>query len=363
MRNKGLFFIALVGISISTLEGCREGNNPSGQTPSLVTAPPPRYGALLSPSSDTVLHLGDSLCVRVSRESAVDSVTLRLSETPLCGDLPSEGMVVATDAFPTGVHWLQATFWQDSTPHVERLRLQILAGQAPVDYTYVVEKEYPHDEGAYTQGLLYRDGVLYESTGQRGESRLRRVELTTGRGLSERRLSDQYFGEGLEYLNGRFYQLTWTSHLGFIYDGESLDSVGTFHYNTQGWGLTTDGSVFYLSDGTEAIYVLDTATLQVRRTLQVYTESGALYRLNELEWVDGRIYANVYTTDKIAIINPKSGAVEGLIHCEGLLRPGERGQRAEVLNGIAYDRAEKKLYLTGKYWPYLYRVSLIPRGR
>ena len=343
--------------------GCQTPGGETSQPSPLTTTPndAPDYGRMLTPARDTLLHRGDSLWVTVAPiADGFDSVAITLSSRPLTQSTTGGKIGLASDDFPTGVHWLQATFWHNGAMSIEIRRIKIYAGAAPQDYTYVVEKEYPHDEGAYTQGLVYRDGFLYESTGQRGESRLRKVELATGNVLQEHSLADTYFGEGLEYLNGRFYQLTWTSYQGFVYDAKTFDSVGSFHYNTQGWGLTTDGQSFYLSDGTENLYVLDTATLQVRRVLQVYTESEPLYRLNELEWVEGRIYANIYTTDKIAIIDPRSGAVEGLIHCEGLLRPSAAGSRAEVLNGIAYDPAGKNLYLTGKYWPYLYRVKVKP---
>lgn len=343
--------------------GCQTPGGETSQPSPLATVPndAPDYGRILTPARDSILHIGDSLWVTVAPiDDGFDSVSITLSSRPLTQCTTSSKIGIASDNFPTGVHWLQATFWHNGEMSIEIRRIKIYAASAPKDYTYVVEKEYPHDAGAYTQGLVYRDGFLYESTGQRGESRLRKVELATGNVLQEHSLADTYFGEGLEYLNGRFYQLTWTSHLGFVYDAQTFDSVGSFAYNSQGWGLTTDGQSFYLSDGSENLYVLDTATWQVRRVLQVYTESEPLYRLNELEWVDGRIYANIYTTDKIAIIDPRSGVVEGLIHCEGLLRPSATASRAEVLNGIAYDPAGKKLYLTGKYWPYLYRVKVKP---
>lgn len=317
-----------------------------------------KFGRITHPTADTLFHLGDTLHIEYANDSIalLDSVVLSVMQRPLT--LQPTGQYPTAD-WEVGVHWLQVSFWHDGQEQVERRKLRILASAPPVDYTYVVEKEYPHDPEAYTQGLLLRNGYLYESTGQRGASSLRKVEITTGKVVQQRDLAAQYFGEGLEYLNGKLFQLTWTGNTCFIYDFATFEPRGSFNYNTQGWGLTTDGTALYLSDGTENIYVLDSATYRVARTLQVYTEQGPLYRINELEWVDGRIYANVYTTDLIAIINPSNGVVEGLVHLEGLLRPSANGIKAEVLNGIAYDPHDKKFYVTGKYWPYLYRVKFL----
>ena len=179
--------------------------------------------------------------------------------------------------------------------------------------------------------------------------------------MQQHNLEAKYFGEGLEYLNGKLFQLTWTGNTCFIYDFATFEPRGSFNYSTQGWGLTTDGTILYLSDGSENIYILDSTNFRITNTLQVYTEQGSLNYINELEWVEGKIYANIYTTDLIAIINPTNGVVEGLVHLDGLLRPSANGTKAEVLNGIAYDAHDKRFYLTGKYWPYLYRVKIFPK--
>lgn len=340
--------------------GCNNIQSPT-QPPVVQKKSTPRWGGITYPASDTVFRLGDALHVAVYNDSAhvADSVLLSVGGQRL---LPQSDGLYTTADWQVGIHWLQASFWHDGKEQqVERRKLRILAPHAPTEFTYTVEKEYPHDAKAYTQGLLLRDGVLYESTGQRGQSSLRKVELITGKVLLQHELDAKYFGEGLEYLNGKLFQLTWTSNTGFIYDCKTFEQLGSFNYNTQGWGLTTDGTHLYLSDGSEHIYVLDTTNFHVVRTLQIYTDQGALNYLNEMEWVEGKIYANVYTTDLIAIINPTNGAVEGLVHMEGLLRPSANGSKAEVLNGIAYDKRDKRFYLTGKYWPYLYRVKLFPK--
>ena len=314
-------------------------------------------GYIAAPASDTTLLLGDSLRITIHTDPSqtFDSVTLQIEKIRLHTQNP---ILYPTTDLGTGIHWLQATFWKNNNSLTDRRKLRILAPQPPKNYTYTTEKEFPHDPKAYTQGLLFHDGYLYESTGQRGASTLRKVDIQTGNVLQQIDLAPEYFGEGLEYLNGKLYQLTWTKGTGFVYDAQSFATLRTFHYNTQGWGLTTDGASFYLTDGSENIYILDTANFRVVRTLQAYTERAPLKSLNELEWVDGKLYANIYTTDQIAIINPQNGVVEGLIHLTGLLRPSATNAQADVLNGIAYDPATQRLFLTGKYWDYLYQVRL-----
>lgn len=218
--------------------------------------------------------------------------------------------------------------------------------------------KYPHDSAAFTQGLLYADGLFYESAGLYGQSTLRKVEPETGAVLLEKRLDAQYFAEGLALLEGKLYQLTWKENTGFIYDPQDFRQLGTFSYPTEGWGLTTDGSSLILSDGSATLYFLDPQTLQTTRALQVNLDGAPLDRLNELEYIRGEIYANIWYTDLIARIDPTSGEVVGVIDC-GSLRDGEGAPGPnDVLNGIAYDARGDRLYLTGKNWPWIYEVSL-----
>jgi len=218
--------------------------------------------------------------------------------------------------------------------------------------------KYPHDSAAFTQGLLYADGLFYESAGLYGQSTLRKVEPKTGAVLLEKRLDAQYFAEGLALLEGKLYQLTWKENTGFIYDPQDFRQLGTFSYPTEGWGLTTDGSSLILSDGSATLYFLDPQTLQTTRALQVNLDGAPLDRLNELEYIRGEIYANIWYKDLIARIDPASGEVVGVIDC-GSLRDGEGAPAPnDVLNGIAYDARGDRLYLTGKNWPWIYEVSL-----
>jgi len=227
----------------------------------------------------------------------------------------------------------------------------------PALYTYDVVREYPHDPEAFTQGLLYRDGVLFESTGLNGRSSVRRVELETGKVLQRRAVAAEHFAEGLTDLGSTLIQLTWVSQMGFVYDVASLDPKRTFTYPGEGWGLTHDDRELIMSDGTPSLRFLDPVTFEERRRLTVRDPRGSVDDLNELEFVRGSIYANVWMTDRIAIISPDSGFVTGWLDLSGLReRQGSAG--ADVLNGIAYDSVSDRLFVTGKLWAKLFEIKL-----
>ncbi len=214
----------------------------------------------------------------------------------------------------------------------------------------------PHDRAAYTQGLVYLDGVFFESTGLYGASTARRVDAGTGEVIVRHDLEPRFFGEGLTHLNGLLYQLTWRENTGFIYAAPSLEPVGTFRYEGEGWGLATDGTSLILSDGTYRLRFLDPETFQVTRTIEVNDEGRVVYALNELEWVDGEIWANVWQEDNIARIDPETGGVRGWVNVRGLLSAWDRARGAEVANGIAYDSVADRLWVTGKNWPRIFEV-------
>jgi len=239
-------------------------------------------------------------------------------------------------------------------------RLPPVGSRAPVS-GYTITRVYPHDTRAFTQGIEYRDGVLFEGTGRNGQSTLRKVELATGKVLQQVALTSEHFGEGITAWDQTIVQLTWQSGLGFVYDRSTFRQLSTFKYSGEGWGLTHNTTQLIMSDGSASLRFLDPKTLMETRR-QLVTDAGIVIRdLNELEWVNGEIYANVWQTDFVARISPVSGRVLGWIDLSGLLSPEERRGGADVLNGIAYDPAGRRLFVTGKLWPKLFEIALAPR--
>jgi glutamine cyclotransferase len=223
---------------------------------------------------------------------------------------------------------------------------------------YRIVNTYPHDPRAFTQGLAVLDDVLYEGTGLRGQSSLRKVDLKTGNILLVRQLKAWFFGEGITIYGNRIIQLTWRAKVGFVYDRQTFQLLDKFNYPTEGWGITHDGNSLIMSDGTSTLYLLDPQTFKEVGRIEVHDMDGPVSRLNELEYVRGEIYANVWRTDRIVRISPQTGAVVGWIELEGLLSPEDRNRQIDVLNGIAYDAKNDRLFVTGKLWPKLFEIEL-----
>ncbi len=238
---------------------------------------------------------------------------------------------------------------------------QASPGSIP-NYEIKIINIYPHDKTAFTQGLVYQTGELYEGTGLYGQSTLRRVDLETGRVLRQINLSDKLFAEGVAIWKDRLIQLTWQSGIGLVYDKENMTQIGDFRYPTEGWGITSDGRQLIMSDGTETLHFLDPETFQEQSTIEVQLGGHPVNGLNELEYVNGKIFANVWPTPWIAIISPETGDVLGRMDLsrlrDTLIR--ETGQKMDVLNGIAYDAEKGRLFVTGKYWPRLFEIELVP---
>jgi glutamine cyclotransferase len=224
---------------------------------------------------------------------------------------------------------------------------------------YRVINQYPHDPQAYTQGLIFHEGYLYESTGLRGYSTLRKVDLASGEVVQMIKLDDVFFAEGLTLWNKTLVQLTWQEQIGFLYNLDDFTLIDTFSYNTEGWGLTHDGSNLIMSDGTSTLFFLDPSTLKVVRTVEVSDNGAPVTRINELEYVLGEVYANIWQTKSIARIDPSSGLVNGWIDLGGLLPVDVNPGSVDVLNGIAYDPTQDRLFVTGKLWPYLFEIALV----
>ncbi|MDH3556745.1 MAG: glutaminyl-peptide cyclotransferase [Deltaproteobacteria bacterium] len=245
-----------------------------------------------------------------------------------------------------------------TTPTVTNSTQPTISYPVPV-VGYRIVNTYPHDPRAFTQGLVFADDALYEGTGLRGPSSLRKVDLKTGNILQVRQLPARFFGEGITIYGNRVIQLTWRARVGFVYDRQTFQLLHTFNYPTEGWGITHDGRSLIMSDGTSTLYLLDPQTFQEVGRLEVHTRDGPVSRLNELEYVQGEIYANVWKTDRIARISPQTGEVLGWIDLEGLLKPEDRYRRIDVLNGIAYDVKNDRLFVSGKLWPKLFEIELV----
>ena len=232
------------------------------------------------------------------------------------------------------------------------------AGDKIPTYGYEVVHVFPHDEDAFTQGLIFHEGNFLESTGEVGRSSLRRVEIDSGKVLQKVDVNPPYFAEGITLLKGKIYQLSWQQQLGFIYDALTFEKTGEFKYSGEGWGLANDGQSLILSDGTNKIRFIDPDNFQVTKTIAVLDGHSAVAEINELEYVQGEIYANIWHADRIARIDPKTGKVVGWINLAGLLAPGEIQDEEAVLNGIAYDEGSGRLFVTGKLWPKLFEIRL-----
>ncbi|MGW8314969.1 MAG: glutaminyl-peptide cyclotransferase [Bacteroidales bacterium] len=353
------------------LGGCGPRKGVSERTPVRETKTV-RITRLAEPSSALTLPLGKEIPVRLTAPDTVeiDSIQLflggELMETVRSGaGEPIRGSfeaTLATSGQRTGKSGLRLRiFFGNGTSENQSQSITFLSDLVPQEYTYRVVHEYPHDPEAYTQGLEFVDGWLYEGTGNRGSSSLRRVNLTTGEVVQIRNLDQSLFGEGITVFGNRIYQVTYTSQVGFIYDKATFEEIQKVYYqNREGWGLTNNGEELIMSDGTNVIYFLDPELFTVNRQIEVYDHEKSEESLNELEYIDGKIWANRYYTDEIVIIDPETGKVEGRINLKGILKISDREPNTDVLNGIAWDRKHNRIFVTGKYWPLLFEITPVP---
>lgn len=295
----------------------------------------------------------------------IDSVKIFMDATLITSVPFSDGEYTATgDGWATGRHMLKALFRDTAGAILSKsVMVMILSDIVPVSYSYRIISSFPHDPEAYTQGLIYDDGFIYESTGQYRHSSLRKVKPETGEVIGTLSLGDEYFGEGIAAWQDKIIQLTWTSRVGFVYDKTTFRLINKIHYSTQGWGLTTDSTHLIMSDGSDIIYFLEPELFTEVKRVEVFDNEGPVENLNELEYINGQIFANVYQTDDIVIIDPASGKVTGRIRLKGLLQKRYWHDRLDVLNGIAYDAAGDRLFVTGKMWPLLFEIDLVPLTR
>ena len=266
-------------------------------------------------------------------------------------------------AFPTtSLPIAQATATLSPTVTVQ-LPVVSTSPVTPAYYTYQVIHTYPHDPSAFTQGLIFENGILFEGTGLYGGSTIRKVALETGEVLQRYDLPQEYFGEGIAVVGDRLIQLTWRNHVGFVYNKTTFEQLQTFPYTTEGWGLAYDGVRLIMSDGTATLHFLDAQTLAEIAQVEVRDRGAPVIRLNELEYIDGEVWANVWQTDNVVRIDPQTGSVVGWIDLTGLLKPEDRTGAEDVLNGIAYDAQARRLFVTGKWWPKLFEIEVVPAAQ
>ncbi len=289
----------------------------------------------------------------------VDSVAYFIDDVRFAATADGNASIRIADG-KVGQRTILARVYSGEDRFVTQKNITVLAAKAPKAYSYEILETYPHDTKAFTQGIEFVGDTLYESTGQYGESTLRKVDYKSGTVVNSIALPGNQFGEGLTIKDNKIYQLTWQRGIGLIYDLDSMEKLDFFNYgdSRQGWGLCNDGKKIYKSDGSSRIWILNPETLMEEDYIEVYTHSAKIDNINELEFVDGKIYANVWQRDAIAIINPATGAVEGVINTRTLKDQVAQASEDNVLNGIAYKGEPNTLYLTGKRWEKLFKVAI-----
>lgn len=314
------------------------------------------YGLSIGTSADkNTITLGESVSFNINNPKAVAIASVVFS---MDGEPIDKSIQIKSGKL--GKRKVTAIVTHGDTETEIEGYVKVLNNREPEIYTYEIVNSYPHDITSYTQGLEFHNGVLYESTGQYGESKLRKIDYSTGDVIKQKELSNGFFGEGLTILNNEIYQLTWQEDTGLIYDLESMEKKGVFRYDLskEGWGLCNDGKALYKSDGTEKIWTLNAETFTEDGYIEVFTNKGKIPSLNELEWINGKIYANIYQRNGVAIIDPATGGVEGVIDFTPLRDLVTKHEGLDVLNGIAYNPETNTIFVTGKRWDQLFEVVL-----
>ena len=327
--------------------------------------------ALNIANADKSLKLGESLeaTIKNKKEKTIDSIVYALDGERLKAESSTSLSQKITEG-KLGEKKLSATIYAQGDSETLSTTIKLFNNASPKSFGYEIVNTYPHDTKAFTQGLEFYNGTLYESTGRNGESGIRKVNYKTGEVLMTADLDISYFGEGITILNDKLYQLTWQGRKGFVYDVNTFDELSSFSYNSskEGWGLCNDGSKLYKSDGTSRIWTLNAETLAEEDYIQTVSNKTITKKLNELEWAKGKIYANNWQIDVVSIINPVNGAIEGLVDFRGLRKEistgqerDQQGKYRDVLNGIAYNPENDTFFVTGKNWDKLFEVKIVAK--
>ncbi|WP_264549957.1 glutaminyl-peptide cyclotransferase [Flavobacterium sp. N2820] len=307
-----------------------------------------------------ILKLEESidLVLQNKENKTIDSVIYYINEVKIGSVKGNEKLLFALKNQKLGNQTIKALVYFEGQNIDLVSGFSIYASTEPKILNYKIVNTYPHDINAYTQGFEFYNGVLLEGTGQYRESTLRKTDYKTGKVIEQIKLEDKYFGEGITVLKDKIYQLTWQEKTGFVYDAKTFKLEKTFSFETEGWGITNDGEKLYMSDGTEKIYILNPESLKVEDFINVYTSGSKIDSINEMEWINGKIWANIYQKDVIAIINPKTGTVEHVINCSELKSKVTQHPEIDAFNGIAYNPTTKTYFVTGKNWDKTFELTI-----
>lgn len=317
---------------------------------------------------NTIYNCGDTISFKLDASDgspAIDSVQIFIGNIQTHFQKNNNSYAIGTKSLKPGKIRLRTrVFMEGGKSESHSVDLILLSDIVPLKYSFKIVQEYPHDKTAYTQGLEYHDGYLYEGTGTNGGSSLRKVDLETGDILKYKNLSSELFGEGITLLNDKVYQITYRSQVGFVYNASDFSLINKIYYQMkEGWGLCNNGHSILMSDGTNLIYFMDTTYFSIQRKIEIYDNAGEVDLLNELELINGTLYANRYTTNEIVMIDTATGKLTGRIDMTGLLKPADKHPSIDYLNGIAWDKKGNRIFVTGKNWPKLYEVVIEAKGK
>jgi len=362
-RKTCFFSVVLFSLLVFSSGSCDRPDKKDKKLPGSFVRHQKDQTILVRPERDAVFYAGEQIEFEISsadKEVSIDSVCYYLRGKKIS---TMEGKFFHWDSEGTrvGQHVFRAkVFYNDSLADQHNANFTVLSDITPVKYEYEVVNSFPHDENAYVQGLLYEGGFLYESTGQRGKSSVRKVDIASGQAVKKHDLDKRFFGEGITLFDDKIYQLTYHARVGFVYNKDNLDLVRQFDLQVnEGWGLTSDDEHLIMSDGSSRIYLLDPAYLTQVDEIEVFDNKGMVNHLNELEYVNNKIYANVYGKTRIVMIDPDTGKVLGELDLSKLMPKEFIGDMDYVLNGIAYNPSSGNFYVTGKYWPVLYEIKIL----
>jgi glutaminyl-peptide cyclotransferase len=350
-NNTALLLLAAVALAF----GCNSCNKKQQEANLTIT-----------PEAGTSYKQGQDVSVKLSypADTKPDSIVYLVDSTRFASKKDSSAVSLKTDSMVLGPRSITAKLYQGGKSQGVSTNIVLLAAKAPEEYTFKVEKVYPHDTSSFTEGLLFHDGCLYESTGEPKHSKLLKVNLETGKAVMQAKLDTQYFGEGSAIIGDKIIMLTYKDpRFLFVFDKNTFKLLNTlpYHVGVEGWGLTFDGKKLYTDDSTNRIWFLDKDTYRQTGFVDVYDNEGPINAINELEYIDGKLYANIWEKNTIVIIDPKTGAVTGRIDLTNLYPQNKRNLNSDVLNGIAYDPQTKRIFLTGKNWDKLFQVKFIKK--